>query len=110
VRKNATLITLLVTEAGVAALAVFFHLSLRTAVLQAFREFNTALPLTTGLALAPWFLPSALAAAALCSGIALLAPLRRKRRPIIVGAGLVILAFALIFAAWAAFLPLFQPA
>lgn len=109
-RRHATLITLLVAEAGVAALALFFHLRSRPAILDAFREFNTTLPPTTAIALAPWFLPSALVAAALCTAIALAAPLRRSKRPIGVGVGLVILAFALIFAVWAAFMPIFQPA
>ena len=109
-RRHATLITMLVAEAGVAALALFFHLRSRPAILDAFREFNTTLPLTTALALAPWFLPAALVAAALCTAIALSAPLRRSRRLIGVGVGLVILAFSLIFAVWAAFMPIFQPA
>ena len=109
-RRHAILITLLVSEAGVAALAIFFHVRSRPLVLGAFHEFNTALPPTTALALTPWFVPSALAAAALFTAIALLAPIGRARRPVLLSAGLLILSFALIFAVWAAFWPIFQPA
>jgi hypothetical protein len=109
-RRNATLITLLAVEAGVAAFALFFQLHARPLVLRAFAEFDTALPPATALALAPWFLPAALVAAAGCTAVALLAKLRRSRRPIVISAGLVILCFALIFAVWAAFMPVFQPA
>jgi protein-S-isoprenylcysteine O-methyltransferase Ste14 len=109
VRRNATLLTLLAAEAGVAALAAFFHLRSRPTILQAFREFNTALPPTAALALAAWFLPSALLTAALCTAVGLVAPLRRSRRTLAVGTGVVLLSFALIFAVWAAFLPIFQP-
>src|SRR5262249_12886175 len=105
-----TLYTLLASEAGVAALALFFHVHARPSVLRAFTDFNTALPPATALALAPWFLPAALLAAAACTLVALVAPLRRSRRPIVVSAGLVILCFALIFAFFTAFMPIFQPA
>jgi hypothetical protein len=109
VRRHAILITLVLSEIGIAALALFFHLRSRPVVLKAFSDFNTALPPTTALALAPWFLPSALAVAALCTACSLALPLRRKQRPLVAGAGLIVLAFALIFAVWATFLPLFQP-
>lgn len=109
-RRHAILITLVLSELGIAALALFFHLHSRPAVLRAFHEFDTALPPTTALALAPWFLPSVLLAAAVCTSAALVAPLRRKTRPLVAGAGLVLLAFALIFAVWATFMPIFQPA
>jgi len=39
----------------------------------------------------------------------LLAPLRRSHRHAVIAVGLVVSAFALIFAVWAAFAPLFRP-
>ncbi len=99
---------MLAAEIGVAALALFFHLRPRPAILAAFREYDTALPAATALALAPWFLPSALGFAALASLAGLAAPLRRTRRAFLVGVGLMVAAGALIFAVGAAFWPLFQ--
>ncbi len=101
---------MLAAEIGVAALAIFFQLRPRPAILGAFREYGTELPATAALALAPWFLPSALGFAALASALGLAAPLRRTRRAFLVGLGLMVAATALIFAIWAAYLPFFQPA
>ncbi len=101
---------MLATEIGVAALALFFHLRSRVAILAAFEDYGTALPGTAKIALSPWFLPSAIAFAALATIVALVAPLRRSRRAALVGAGLLVASVALVFAVWAAFMPLFQPA
>jgi hypothetical protein len=108
VRRNAALIVMLGSEIGVAALAVFFYLRPRRDILAAFREYGTALPATAELALAPWFLPSALGFAAVASLVGLAAPLRRTRRAFLVGVGLMVAAVALMFAVWAAFWPVFQ--
>jgi len=109
VRRDATLTTLLVTETGVAALSLFFHLRARPKVLRAFTEFDTTLPAATAIALKPWFLPAAIGVAAVFTVVALVAPLRRSRRPRVMSVGLVILCVALIFAVCAAFIPVFQP-
>ncbi len=109
-RRNAALIVMLAAEIGVAALALFFHLRPRAAILAAFREYGTDLSPAAALALAPWFLPSALGFAALCSAAGLAAPLRRTRRAFLVGTGLTVAAAALIFAVCAAFLAVFQAA
>ena len=100
---------MLATEIGVAALALFFHLRSRVAILAAFHDYGTDVPGPAKLALSSWFLPSALAFAALASIVALAAPLRRSRRAALVGAGLLVASVALVFAVWAAFLPLLQP-
>jgi hypothetical protein len=109
VRRHAALLTMLATELGVAALALFFHLHARVAILAAFRDYGTELPATAALALSAWFLPGALAFAALATLIAIAAPLRRTRRALLVGVGLLVASCALIFAVAAAFLPLFRP-
>ena len=101
---------MLAAEIGVAALALFFHLRPRRDILAAFRDYGTELPAAAALALAPWFLPSALAIAAASSLVGLAAPVRRTRRAFLVGAGLLVAATALIFAVCAAFLTLFQSA
>jgi hypothetical protein len=110
VRRNAALLVMLAAEVGVAALAIFFQLRPRPAILGAFREYGTELPATAALALAPWFLPSALGFAAVASLVGLAAPLRRTRRAFLVGVGLMVAAGALIFAVCAAFLAVFQAA
>lgn len=109
-RRNAALYTMIASNAGVLALGIFFHLQSRTAILAAFREFGTELPATAALALSPWFVPGALGISAVSSLVALAAPLRRSQRAVLVGLGLLVASAALIFAVWAAFLPLFQPA
>ncbi len=101
---------MLAAEIGVAALALFFHLRSRVAILAAFHDYGTALPGPASLALSAWFLPAALAFAGLATIVALAAPLRRSRRTALVGAGLLVASVALVFAVWAAFMPLFQPA
>jgi hypothetical protein len=101
---------MLAAEAGVAALALFFYLRSRTAILAAFHDYGTEVPAAASLSLSSWFLPAALAFAALCTLVALAAPVRRTRRAFLVGLGLMVAATALVFAILAAFLPLFQPA
>lgn len=100
---------MLAAEIGVAALALFFHLRSRTAILGAFHDFDTELPATAAVALSAWFLPAALGFAAVASLVALVAPVRRTQRAFLVGLGLMVAAAALIFAVWAGFQPLFQP-
>ena len=109
-RRNAALITMLVTEIGVAALALFFHLRSRTAILEAFHDFDTELPAWAAVGLSSWFLPAALGFAAACSLAGLAAPLRRTQRAFLVGLGLLVAAGALIFAVTVGFLAIFQPA
>ncbi len=101
---------MIASELLVAAIALFFHLRARASILAAFHEYGTELPRTAAVALAPWFLPGALGFALVASLVALAAPLRRTHRHFLVGAGLFVASAALIFAVWAAFLPLFQPA
>jgi hypothetical protein len=109
VRRNLALYVVLIAELGVGALGLFFHLRSRAAIARAFAEFNTAMPAYTALALAPWFLPSTLGLAAALSAIAVVAPLRRSRRMIFAGTGLMIASVAVCFAIVASFLPIFQP-
>jgi len=101
---------MLATELGVVALAVFFHLRSRTAILAAFHDYGTEIPPAARLALSAWFRPAAVLFAVAASLVALAAPLRRTHRAFLVGLGLIVASVALIFAVWAAFLPLFQPA
>ncbi|MEP7123863.1 MAG: hypothetical protein ABJE95_23240 [Byssovorax sp.] len=108
-RRNLALYVILVAELGVAALGLFFHLRSRAAIAGAFAEFNTAMPAYTALALAPWFLPLALAVAAALSLVAIAAPLRRSRRMTLAGTGLILASSAVCFAIVASFLPIFQP-
>jgi hypothetical protein len=100
---------MIAAEIGVVALGLFFYLRSRAAILAAFRDFGTELPATAALALSPWFVPGALGVAVLSSLVALAAPLRPSRRAFLVGLGLLVASAALVFAVWAAFLPLFQP-
>lgn len=109
-RRNLAFFVMLAAEIGVATLAIFFHLRPRAAILAAFREYGTALPATAALALAPWFVPSALAFAAVSTLAGLVAPLKRSRRAFLVGIGLMVAASALIFAVCASFLAIFQAA
>jgi hypothetical protein len=108
VRKNAILITLLVTELFVAAFAAFFYFKARVSVLAAFREFGTPMDGATRLALSTWLLPSAVGASFALSLGALAAPLQRSHKNAIVSAGLVIASAALVFSVWGAFAPLFR--
>lgn len=108
-RRNLALYVILVSELGVAVLGLFFHLRSRAAIARAFAEFNTAMPASTALALSPWLIPSTLAASLLLSAVAVLAPLRRSRRMIFAGAGLMIASVVICFAIVAGFLPIFQP-
>ncbi|MFS8066635.1 MAG: hypothetical protein ACMG6S_09720 [Byssovorax sp.] len=108
-RRNMALYVILASELGVALLGLFFHVRSRAAIARAFAEFNTAMPAYTELALAPWFIPLTLAVAAALSGIAILAPLRRSRRMIFAGTGLMIASVAVCFAIVAGFIPIFQP-
>jgi hypothetical protein len=109
VRRNAALIVMLVAEIGVAALAFFFHRRARVTILAAFRDYGTELPASAALALSPWFVPGAVAFAAVCTVVALALPLRRSRRALLIGVGLMVAASALIFAVTAAFFSIFQP-
>lgn len=109
VRRNAALYTMIAAEVLVTVLGLFFYLRSRVVILAAFREFGTELPATAALALSPWFVPGALGVGALSLLVAVAAPLRRSQRAGLVGLGLLVASAALIFAVWAAFLPLFQP-
>jgi hypothetical protein len=110
VRRNAALYTLIAAEIAVAALSAAFHLKARAQVLEAFRAYETEVPPLTALALAPWFLPSAVGIGVAMTACALALPLRRSQRTAVISLGLVIPAFALIFAVLAAFAPIFSPA
>jgi hypothetical protein len=111
VRKNAALVTTttLASLALVFALALFFHLHARPSFLRAFRDYGTELPGPAAVALSAWFLPGALAFAGASAIVALAAPMRRSRRGLLLGTGLVVASFALIFAVLAAFLAVFRP-
>lgn len=109
-RRNAALIVMIVSEILVGIVTLFFYFKARTAILSAFHDYGTELPPTAAVALASWFLPGSLGFALVCSLVALVAPLRRTHRHFLVGTGLFVASCALIFAVWAAFLPLFQPA
>jgi hypothetical protein len=100
---------MLVAEAGVVGLALFFHLRSRVAIVAAFQDFGTTMPAGAAIALSPWFLPAALALAAVATLVGLVAPLRRSQRAVAVGSGLLVASVALVFAIWAAFAPIFQP-
>ncbi len=109
-RQNAILVTLLSADLAVALLAIFLHLRFRPPVLQAFADYGTEMPETAAVALSAWFLPGAVGLSTLLGLVAALAPLRRSKRATLAGVGLLLVSFAVIFAAWASFAPLFQPA
>jgi succinate dehydrogenase/fumarate reductase cytochrome b subunit len=109
VRRHAAVLSLLTFQVLVAVLSAIFHVRARPAVLDAFRAYDTEIPPLTEVALAPWFLPAAVGLAILLAGVALVAPLRRSLRPALLGVGLVVSSFALMFAVWAAFAPIFRP-
>lgn len=108
-RRHAIFLTLLVSHLIVAAFALFFHLKVRVSVIAAFEEYGTALPPLTQVAVAPWFLPGALGAAAALGLVGFAAPLKRSQRAWLLGVGLVISSSALVFAVWFAFAPIFRP-
>jgi hypothetical protein len=104
------MIVMLAAEIGVGALGLLFYLRARNEVLRAFREFDTAVPRSTAIALSPWLVPGALALAAALSIAALALPLRRSQKHFLVGLGLLLASAVVIFAIVAAFWPIFQPA
>lgn len=108
-RRNLALYVILAAELGVALLGIFFHVRSRETIRRAFAEYDTAMPAYTQLALTPWFIPATLAVAAALSAFAVLAPLRRSRRMVYAGTGLMIASTAVCFAIIASFLPIFQP-
>jgi len=108
-RRNAALYTMLAAEAGVVALALFLHLHARPAIVRAFGDYGTVMPWSAGVALSAWFLPGAVGFAAGASALGLALPLRRSRRAILIGVGLMVVSSAFMFAVWASFAPLFQP-
>jgi hypothetical protein len=100
---------MLLAEVGAFAVALVFHIKARPAILRAFADYGTPLPGAARLALSPWWIPGALACAALATVVGLAAPLRRSRRRAVIGAGLVVASVAVVFAVWAAFAAIFQP-
>jgi len=110
VRRHAILLTLLAADLAVTLLAIFLHLRFRPPVLQAFAEYGTALPMTAAIALSDWFLPGTILVSTLLAAVGGLAPLKRSMRATLAGVGLILVSFAVIFAVWAAFAPIFQPA
>lgn len=107
-RRHGILITLVASQAVVVALAALFYVRLRPAVLSAFAEFGTPMPAATAVALSTWFLPGSVAVGLLFAAVAA-APMRRHARHLALSAGVVFSGTALVFAALAAFAPLFQP-
>ncbi|MEO7330237.1 MAG: hypothetical protein ABI193_16800 [Minicystis sp.] len=108
-RRHAILLTLLAADVCVTILAIFLHLRFRPPVLQAFNDYGTELPWAASIALSSWFLPAAILSSALLNAVGGLAPFKRSRRATLAGVGLLVISFAVIFAVWAAFAPLFQP-
>ena len=100
---------MLLAEAGVVALALFFHLRSRVAILRAFEDYDTKLPAAAALALSPHLIPSALAIAGGTTLLGLLLPIRRSQRLGLLGSGLLLASGALVFAIWAGFRAIFQP-
>jgi hypothetical protein len=97
-------------ELFVAGLALFFHLAVRPKIRAAFAAYDTEIPRAAALALSPWLMPGALGFAAVTALVGLAAPIRRVQRSFLIGLGLTVASIVLVFAVWAAFLPLFQPA
>src|SRR4051794_39132342 len=108
-RRNATLITLLAVEIGVAALSLVYQLRLRPEVLGAFQAEGAEMPAATRLAVAPAPQPAALAIAGLLTLLAFGLPLKRSRRNALLSAGLFVLSSVVIFAVIAAVTPIFNP-
>ena len=108
-RRHAALIVLLASHAFVVGMALLFYLRLRGAMAEAFTDFNTRPPTLTALALSDAFLPAAVGAGLSMAACGLALPLKRSLRAALLGAGLCISSFALIFAVIAAYLPFFQP-
>jgi hypothetical protein len=108
VRRNAGLWTLLAWELGVIVAAALFHVKPRPAILAAFQDYGTPLPLAAALALSPSFMPAAIGAALLATLIGLGAPIGRRRRMSAVGLAVVIVSVALVFAVGASFGAIFE--
>jgi hypothetical protein len=109
VRRHAPLIVALAFHGFVAVMALLFHVRARVSVASAFEEYGTAVPPATAVALSPLFLPLTIGTGLAVALAGLVLPVRRSRRSFLLGAGLCISAFALIFAVVAAFLPIFRP-
>ena len=109
-RRHGVLITLLTSYVAMLALAALLYFRLRPRILAAFEEFGTPIPWGASLALSRWLLPGAAALSALLAFLSASSRLRRVTRRGLLSAAVVVLAAALLFAAWATFEPLFQPA
>jgi hypothetical protein len=106
VRYGAALATVLVSQVGVIALGAALYLGARPRLLAAFASAGAAPSGAAAVALSSWFLPAAGAFAAAASATALLAPMKRSRRMSVAATGLTASAFAVVFAALSAFVPL----
>lgn len=109
VRRHAALVVSLTAHAFVAGMALLFYLRLRITMIAAIHDFNVVPPTLTALALSDLFLPAAIGAGLAIATCGLVLPLKRSRRGALLGAGLCVSSFALIFALIAAYLPFFQP-
>jgi hypothetical protein len=110
VRRHAALIVSLLAHVFVAAMSALFYLRLRVAVAEAFSDFGTTVPGLTAIAISDEFLPAAVVVGMLLTIAGIVLPLKRSRRAMLLGAGVCVASFALVFAIIAAYLPLFKPA
>lgn len=90
------------------ALGLFLYLKARPAILEAFAAYGTELPWSLRVALSDAFLPGTMGSSALLSLLALVLPIGRGRRTVLLGGALVLSAAALVFAVWSAFEPMFH--
>ena len=108
-RRHAALLFVLTAHAFVIGMALLFHLHLRVSVAQAFSDFGTPVPALTAVAISEGFLPAAVGGSLLLSAAGWIVPMKRSRRAALLGAGLCVSSFALIFAILAAYFPMFKP-
>jgi hypothetical protein len=107
-RKYAVTLTLLATEGLLVCLAGLFYGAMRPSLLRGMRL--EALPATARLALSAWLVPAAVATGVVFVLAGTLSGLRTSVRHFLLGAGLVVTAFILGFALWAAYAPAFAAA
>ena len=98
--------TVMVAQLAVSGLAAALYLGARGRLVAAFRDSGIAVPAAAAVALSSWFLPLAAAVGLAACGLALALPLKRSRRMTVAAAGLTASAFAVVFAALTAFVPL----
>lgn len=104
--KRIALGTLAAMQVVTIALALFLHSSARHSILAAYADARETIPPATRIATSDWFLPTALSLSIAVTVIGL-AALKPTKRLAVLATGVTVLAVAVMFAAWAYYVPLF---